>query len=78
MQRALGDERVVVFPRKVARLKQGPGDATDSLELRSAITYALLVDSECLCEELVGDLFVRRLVCYLAAGEKQTEAQISH
>lgn len=62
MQRALGDEGIVVLLAEVARLVEGAGNDADSLELGAGVANRLLVDGESLRKKLVADLLEAVLV----------------
>lgn len=76
MQRALGNQRVVILASKVPRVVQGPGNHADGLELRPRIANRFLVDGKGLRKELVADLLRARLVGNLSTAHKQPQAQL--
>lgn len=76
VQSGLGDQCVVVFLGEPARAMQGSRDDADGLELRARVADRILVDGECLREELVADFFEARLVGDFTAHHKQSQRQI--
>ena len=76
MQRALGDQRVVVLAREAPRAVQRAGEHADRLELRLGVANDLLVDGERLREEVVRQLRVARLVCDARAGDEKAQRHV--
>lgn len=62
MERALGDECIIILPVESPRTTQCLCDDAYGLELCTGITDALLVDGKGLRKELVSDLFKAALI----------------
>lgn len=73
VQRAFGDECVVVLLAKISCCVQRTGNDTYSLELSSRVADGLFVDCEGLREVLVSDFLEVVLVGNLSAGNKETK-----
>ena len=69
------DQSVVIFFSKPSGALQGPCQYAHSLELRSAIAYAILVDRESLDKEFISRFLEAALVSNLPAGDEETEAK---
>lgn len=73
MQGTLRNQRIIVLPAKASRRMQSACNTAHGLKLTTAITDALFVHRECLCEELVADLFEPSLICDLTGCEEESE-----
>lgn len=78
VQSTLRDERVVVFSAEIAGTTKALRNYTNCLELGSRIADTLLVNSECLCEELVCNLLEPTLVGNRTARDEKSQGKISH
>lgn len=76
MQSGLGDQGIVVLLGEATRAVQGPGDDADCLELGAGVADRVLVNGECLGEELIAHFFEPRLVCNFSAHHEQPKRQV--
>ena len=76
MKGGLGNEGIVVFLGESPASMEGGCDDTYSLELGARVANRVLVDSECLGEELVAILFEACLIGYFATHHEQSQSQV--
>lgn len=76
VQCSLGDEGIVVLLGKSPGAMECARDNTYGLELGTRIANRVLVDGECLSEELIAVLFECCLICYFATHHKQPQSEV--